>query len=47
MTYVQGIDRNQTTLFPESIDDHVASDNPARVIDAYVEQLDMAKRPLP
>jgi transposase len=43
MPYVQGIDRNQTTLFPESIDDYVASDNPARVIDAYVEQLDMAK----
>lgn len=43
MPYVKGIDRNQTTLIPESIDDYIASDNPVRVIDAYVEQLDMAK----
>ncbi|MDZ4131974.1 MAG: hypothetical protein U1E11_02465 [Dethiobacteria bacterium] len=43
MPYVKGVDRNQTTLFPESIDDYVASDNAVRVIDAYVEQLDMAK----
>ena len=41
--YVKGVDRNQTTLFPESIDDYIASDNAVRVIDAYVEQLDMVK----
>jgi transposase len=43
MPYIKGVDRNQTTLFPDSIDDYVASDNAVRVIDAYVEQLDMAK----
>lgn len=41
MPYVKGVDRNQTTLFPESIEDYITSDNQVRVIDAYVEQLDM------
>lgn len=41
MPYVKGVDRNQTTLFPESIEDYIADDNQVRVIDAYVEQLDM------
>ncbi len=41
MPYVQGVDRNQTTLFPESIEDYITGDNPVRVIDVYVEQLDM------
>ncbi len=41
MPYIQGVDRNQTTLFPESIEDYITSDNQVRVIDAYVEQLDM------
>jgi len=41
MPYVKGVDRNQTTLFPESIEDYITSDNPVRVIDVYVEQLDM------
>lgn len=42
MPYVKGVDRNQTTLFPESIEDYIAEDNPVRVIDIYVEQLDMS-----
>ncbi len=41
MPYVKGVDRNQTTLFPASVDEYIASDNPVRVIDVYVEQLDM------
>jgi len=41
MPYVKGEDRNQITLFPESIDDYITSDNAVRVIDAYVEQVDM------
>jgi len=41
MPYIKGVDRNQTTLFPESIEDYITGDNPVRVIDAYVEQLDM------
>lgn len=41
MPYIKGTDRNQVTMFPESIDDYITSDNPVRVIDAYVEQVDM------
>lgn len=38
--YIQGDDRNQATLFPESLDDYVAEDNPVRVIDVFVDDLD-------
>jgi transposase len=39
--FIQGEDRTQQTLFPGCLDDHVADDNPARVVDAYVDQLDL------
>lgn len=42
MAYVKGEDRYQITMFPDSIDDYVAEDNPVRVIDAFVEGLDVA-----
>lgn len=41
MGYIKGEERAQTILLPESIDDYVHEDNPVRVIDAFVEQLDM------
>jgi len=41
MGYVKGEDRYQTIMFPDSIDEYITSENPARVIDAYVEGLDM------
>jgi hypothetical protein len=41
MSYIKGEDRNQTFLFPESIDDYIHEDNPVRIIDEYVDQLDM------
>ncbi|HWR44715.1 transposase, partial [Sporomusa sp.] len=41
MGYIQGENRNQTFLFPESIDDYICEDNPVRIIDEYVDQLDM------
>jgi transposase len=40
--FVEGIDRGQTTLFPECLDDWVDADNPVRVIDAFVEKLDLS-----
>ncbi len=43
MPYIEGENRNQVTLFPESIEDYISTDNPIRVIDEYVEQLDMVK----
>jgi len=32
--FVEGIDRGQTTLFPECLEDWIDEDNPVRVIDA-------------
>jgi transposase len=40
--FVEGVDRGQTTLFPESLDDWIDANNPVRVIDAFVEGLDLA-----
>jgi hypothetical protein len=38
----EGVDRGQTTLFPESLDDWIAEENPVWVIDAFVDALDLA-----
>src|SRR6185312_2251603 len=40
--FVEGIDREQGTLFPECLADWVEEGNPVRVIDAYVDKLDLA-----
>src|SRR5918994_588272 len=39
--FVEGVDRSQTTLFPESLDDWVDDNNPVRVIEAFVAALDL------
>src|ERR1700758_4679705 len=39
--YVEGQDRSQTTLFPESLDEYIAEDNPVRVVDVFVDVLDL------
>ena len=41
MGYIKATDRRQITLLPDCIDDLVGEDNPARVIDAFVESLDL------
>jgi transposase len=43
MGYIEGWDRRQQVLFPESLDDYVAADNPVRFIDAFVESLDLVE----
>ncbi len=43
MEFVCGENRDQGTMLPECVDDYVSEDNPVRVIDAYVENLDMEK----
>jgi transposase len=40
--FVEGVDRSQTTLFRESLEDWVDENNPVRVNDAFVEALDLA-----
>lgn len=39
MTYIEGITRSRMILFPEAIEDYVEEDNPARFIDAFVDNL--------
>lgn len=39
--YVEGSDRKQVTLLPECLDDYIADDNPVRVVEAFVEELDL------
>ncbi|XHO05522.1 hypothetical protein ACEQUB_02425 [Ralstonia syzygii] len=39
--FIEGEDRKQVTLLPECLDDFVAEDNPVRIIDAFVEELDL------
>ncbi len=39
--FVEGIDRDQATLFPECLEDWVEEDNAVRVIEAFVEGLDL------
>lgn len=41
MAFKRGIDRKQTVLFPESLDEYVAEDSPVRLIDAFADNLDM------
>ena len=40
--FIEGLDRSQTSLLPDCIDDYVGEDNPARAIDAFVDMLDLA-----
>ncbi len=34
--FMVGEDRNQSTLFPERVDEYVDEDNPVRVIDVFL-----------
>src|SRR6266446_10553841 len=40
--FVEGLDRGQSTLFPECLEDWIGEDNPVRVIDVFVDELDLA-----
>lgn len=41
MAYIKGVDRRQTALFPKALDDYISDDNPVRLIDAFVDRLDL------
>jgi transposase len=41
--FVEGTDRGQSTLFPECLEDWIDEDNPIRVIDVFVEELDLGE----
>ena len=38
--FIEGVERSQSALFPERLEDYIAEDNPVRVIDGFVEALD-------
>jgi transposase len=41
MHHIDGIDRDQLTMFPEALDDYISPGNPVRFIDAFVKSLDL------
>jgi transposase len=41
--FVEGADRGQSTLFPECLEDWIEEDNPVRVIDVFVDELDLGE----
>jgi transposase len=41
--FIEGADRSQTTLFPECLEDYIAADNPVRVVEVFVDELDLSK----
>ena len=40
--FVQGDDRMQRTLLPDSLEDYVGEDNQVRVVDVFIDELDLA-----
>ena len=41
--FIHGEDRTQATMFPELLDDYVAETNPVRVVDVFVDELDLSQ----
>src|SRR6202142_808099 len=39
--FVEGEDRRQSLLLPETLDDYVTEDNPVRVVEVFIEELDL------
>ena len=38
--FVEGVDRGQSTLFPDRLEDWIGDDNPVRVVDVFFDELD-------
>jgi transposase len=41
--FVEGADRGQSSLFPDRLEDWIGEDNPVRVVDVFVDELDLAE----
>ncbi|MFT7261413.1 MAG: transposase [Glaciecola sp.] len=39
--HIKGQSRHQVTLFPEALGDFVTEESPVRVVDAFVDELDL------
>ena len=40
--FVEGQNRSQLILLPDCLDDYVGEDNPVRIVDAFIDELDLA-----
>ena len=40
--FIEGVDRDQVTLFPDRLEDWIGEDHLVRVVDLFVDQLDLA-----
>ena len=40
-SFFEGADRGQSTLFPDQLEDWIGEDNPVRVVDVFVDELDL------
>ncbi|MFL9862411.1 transposase, partial [Paraburkholderia madseniana] len=39
--FVEGDERKQVALLPECVDDYIGQDNPVRIVDVFVDELDL------
>lgn len=39
--FIQGENRQQSTMFPERLDDYITEENPVRVVDVFIDSLDL------
>ena len=40
--FIQGENRSQSTLFPEVLDDYISEENQIRVVDVFVDSIDLS-----
>src|SRR5262245_54931493 len=40
--FIEGKDRREQLLLPECLDDYVAEDNPVRIVDVFIDELDLS-----
>ena len=40
--FIEGENRQQATLFPERLDDYVTDENSVRVVDYFIDSLDLS-----
>jgi transposase len=43
MKHIEGLNRDQMTLFPDALYDYISQENPVRFIDAFLETLDLKR----
>lgn len=39
--FIEGVGRGQCILLPECLDDYIGEDNPVRIVDVFVDEMDL------